>query len=107
MPFKRVFVHWAVEYSDWPGEGAEEMFRYSRVIKEYKFPPLEVLHYLLLTLRIGRHFKSKLSADKARRRVGVRTSAALAEILPFFVLKMTMPPMPASLSAPLANGTSA
>jgi len=38
--FKRVFVHWAVEQFDWPGFGAEEMFRYNKVINEYEFPPL-------------------------------------------------------------------
>ena len=29
------------------------MFRYNKVINEYEFPPLEVLHYLLITLRLG------------------------------------------------------
>ena len=51
LAFKRVFVHWAVEHFDWPGKSAEEMFRYSKVINEYEFPPLEVLHQLLITLR--------------------------------------------------------
>ena len=64
MAFKRVFVHWAVEYFVCPGKGAEEMFRYSRVINEYEFPPLEVLHYLLLTLRLGRHFKGEFRLTK-------------------------------------------
>ena len=57
--FKRVFVHWAVEQFDWPGRSAEEMFRCNKVINEYEFPPLEVLHYLLITLRLGRHFKGE------------------------------------------------
>ena len=62
--FKRVFVHWAVEQFDWPGFGAEEMFRYNKVINEYEFPPLEVLHYLLITLRLGRHFKGEFKLTK-------------------------------------------
>jgi peptidoglycan/xylan/chitin deacetylase (PgdA/CDA1 family) len=62
--FKRVFVHWAVEHFDWPGSGAEEMFRYNKVINEYEFPPLEVLHYLLITLRLGRHFKGEFRLTK-------------------------------------------
>ncbi|WP_240794148.1 hypothetical protein [Pseudorhodobacter turbinis] len=57
--FKRVFVQWAVEHFDWPGSSAEEMFRYNKVINEHEFPPLEVLHYLLVTLRLGRHFKGE------------------------------------------------
>ena len=46
MAFKRVFVHWAVEHFDWPGKSAEEMFRYSKVINEYEFPPIEVLLWI-------------------------------------------------------------
>lgn len=53
--FKRVFVHWAVERFDWPGKSSEEMFRYNKVIDEYEFPPLELLHFLLIRLRLARH----------------------------------------------------
>ena len=62
--FKRVFVHWAVEHFAWPGKSAEEMFRYSKVINEYEFPPLEVLHNILITLRLGRHFKGEFRLTK-------------------------------------------
>ena len=41
--FKRVFAHLAVDYTDWPGLSAEEMFRYEKVFNEYEYPPLEVL----------------------------------------------------------------
>ncbi len=50
--FKRTFVHWAVENFDWPGKSAEEMFRYNKVINEFEFPPLELLHFLLVSLRL-------------------------------------------------------
>ena len=62
--FKHVFVHWAVDNFEWPEMSAEEMFRYSKVINEYEFPPLEVLHYLLITLRLGRHFKGEFRLTK-------------------------------------------
>jgi len=52
--FKREFVHWAVENFDWPGKGAGEMFRYNKVINEHDFPPVEVLHFLLTSLRLAR-----------------------------------------------------
>ena len=64
IALKRVFVHWAVENFEWPGKSAEEMFRYSKVINEYEFPPLEVLHQLLITLRLGRHFKGEFRLTK-------------------------------------------
>ncbi len=57
--FKRVFVHWAVENFEWPGVNAEELFRYNKVLNEYEFPSLEVLHFLLTELRLGRHYKGE------------------------------------------------
>lgn len=64
------------------------MFRYSNVINEYEFPPLEVLHYLPITLRLGRHFKGAFKLT-TRGAVLVRASAPLfAERIPFFVLKI-------------------
>ena len=64
MAFKRIFVHWAVEHFDWPGSGAEEMFRYNKVINEYEFLPLELLHFLLIKLRLARHFKGEFRLTK-------------------------------------------
>lgn len=55
--FRRHFVNWAVEHFDWPGKSAKVMFRYNKVIIEYEFPPLEVLHFQLISLYLGRHFK--------------------------------------------------
>ena len=49
--FKRVFVHWAAEHFDWPDMGYEELFRVNKVLNEYGFPPLELLHFLLLELK--------------------------------------------------------
>jgi hypothetical protein len=86
--FKRVFVHWAVEHFDWPGSSAEEMFRYNRVINEYEFPPLEVLHYLLVTLRFGRHFKGEFRLTKRGAKLAQAPAQLFAELIPFFVLKI-------------------
>jgi len=86
--FKRVFVHWAVEHFEWPGKGAEEMFRYSKVINEYEFPPLEVLHYLLITLRLGRHFKGDFRLTKRGAELAQAPARLFAELIPFFVLKI-------------------
>jgi hypothetical protein len=74
--FKRVFVHWAVVHFDWPGSGTEEIFYYNKVINDYEFAPLEVLHYLLITPRLGRHFKGIF--DWPSRRV-TEDITALAE----------------------------
>jgi hypothetical protein len=86
--FKRIFVHWAVENFDWPGSSAEEMFRYHKVINECEFPPLEVLHQLLTTLRMGRHLKGEFRLTKRGAEL-IRSPARLfAELIPFFVLRI-------------------
>ena len=84
--FKRVFVHWAVEHFDWPGKGAEDMFRYNKVINEYEFPPLEVLHFLLTTLRLGRHFKGEFRLTKRGKELAQAPGRLFAELIPYFVL---------------------
>ena len=86
--FKRAFVHWAVEHFDWPGSGAEEMFRYNKVINEYEFPPLEVLHYLLITLRLGRHFKGEFRLTKRGAELARAPARLFTELIPFFVLEI-------------------
>lgn len=86
--FKRVFVHWAVENFDWPGKSAKEVFRYSEVINEYEFPPLEVLHYLLITLRLGRHFKGEFRMTKRGAELAQAPARLFAELIPFFVFKI-------------------
>jgi len=86
--FKRVFVHWAVEHFKWPGKSAEEMFRYKKVINEYEFPPLEVLHYLLISLRLGRHFKGEFRLTKRGAELAHSPGRLFAELIPYFVLRV-------------------
>ena len=88
MAFKRVFVHWAVEHFEWPGKSADEMFRYSKVINEHEFPPLEVLHQLLITLRLGRHFKGEFRLTKRGAELAGAPERLFAELIPFFVLQI-------------------
>jgi hypothetical protein len=86
--FKRVFVHWAVENFAWPEKSAEEMFRYNKVINEYEFPPLEVLHRVLIALRLGRHFKGEFRLTKRGAELAQAPARLFAEIIPFFVLNI-------------------
>ena len=83
--FKRVFVHWAVEHFDWRGRSAEEMFRYNKVINEYEFPPLEVLHFLLISLRLGRHFKGEFRLTKQGADLAQGPGRLFAELIPYFL----------------------
>jgi hypothetical protein len=86
--FKRVFVHWAVEHFDWPGQSAEEMFRFCKVINEYDFEPLDLLHYLFITLRLGRHVKGEFRLTKRGADLVRAPGRLFSELIPFFVLKI-------------------
>ncbi|WP_116600228.1 hypothetical protein [Primorskyibacter marinus] len=86
--FKRVFVHWAVEHFDWPGSSGEQMFRYSKVINEYEFPPLEVLHFVLISFRLGRHFKGEFRLTKRGATLAQTPGKLFAELIPFFLLEI-------------------
>ena len=86
--FKRVFVHWAVEHFEWPGKSAEEMFRYNKVINEYEFSPLEVLHFLLISLRLGRHFKGEFRLTKRGVELAQSPGRLFTELIPFYVFEI-------------------
>jgi hypothetical protein len=86
--FKRAFVHWAIEHFDWPGKSAEEMFRYKNVINEYEFPPLEILHFLLISLRLGRHFKGEFRPTKRGTELAQNPGRLFAELIPCFVFRI-------------------
>lgn len=88
MAFKRVFVHWAVEHFGWPGSNSEEMFRYNKVINEYEFPPLELLHFLLIKLRLARHFKGQFRLTKRGAELSEAPGRLFTELVPFFVLEI-------------------
>lgn len=86
--YKRVFVHWAVEHFDWTRSSAEEIFCYNKVVNEYEFPPLEVVHYLLITLRLGRHFKGEFRLTKRGAELAQAPGKLFAELVHFFVLQL-------------------
>lgn len=83
--FKRVFVHWAAEHFRWPGLGYAELFRYKKVLNEYEFPPLEMTHFLLKELKLGRHYKGCLKTTKQGAALAADRGKLFAEIIPFFL----------------------
>lgn len=55
--FKRSFVYWAAEHFAWPDRNLEDLLRYQKVLNEQDFQPLELLHHLLIMLKLGRHYR--------------------------------------------------
>ncbi len=60
------------------------MFRFNKVINEYEFPPLEVLHFLLISLRLGRHFKGEFRLTKRGAELAETPGRLFAELIPYF-----------------------
>lgn len=86
--FQRKFVHWAVEHVDWPGYGPEEAFSVSKVVNEYEFPPIQVVHFLLLQRKLGRHYKGKFLLTKKGKDLLNSPGALFDQLIPFFLLEV-------------------
>jgi len=86
--FNRSFVHWAAEHFDWPGRSHEELFRYNKVLNEGDFPPLELLHFLLITLKLGRHYKGEFRLTRRGEDLLQLPGALLHELIPFYLLNV-------------------
>lgn len=86
--FKRSFVHWAAEHFEWPGRSCEELFRYNKALNEYDFPPLELLHFLLIALRLGRHYKGEFRLTEKGKDLSSSPGELFHELIPFYILNV-------------------
>ncbi|MBU0643459.1 MAG: hypothetical protein KKA78_09585 [Alphaproteobacteria bacterium] len=86
--FQRKFVHWVIEHVDWPGYGPEEAFSVSKVVNEYEFPPIQIVHVLLLQLKLGRHYKGKFLLTKKGKDLLNSPGTLFDQLIPFFLLEV-------------------
>lgn len=86
--FKRVFVHWAAEHFRWPHMHHQELLRYRSVLNEYDFPPLEVTHYLLKAMKLGRHYRGRFRATKQGEALAIDRAKLFAELIPFYLFRI-------------------
>lgn len=86
--FKRVFVHWAAEHFEWPLMSKEELFELNKVLNESDFPPLELLHFLLIQRKLGRHYKGEFRITKRGAELLKSPAALFAELIPFFLFEI-------------------
>jgi hypothetical protein len=63
--FKRKFVEWAAGEFDWPGHTEADLFAINKVLNEWDFPPLEMLHGLMILMELGRHYKGQFRLTRA------------------------------------------
>lgn len=65
----RKCVTWAAEEFQWPGYEPEELYQLNRVLNEQDFPPLTIMHDLLVGAKLMRHFKGKVVLTKSGRQL--------------------------------------
>lgn len=61
---KRYFVAWAVQAFAWPGYTCEDLYAVNKVLNESDFPPLGILHDILLAGKLVQHRKGMLHATQ-------------------------------------------
>lgn len=86
--FKRVFVNWAAEAFVWPQWTVEDLYRVNKVLNEYDFDPLEVLHNLLIDLKLGRHYKGTFRITKLGQGLLDRPAELFDLIVPFYLFNV-------------------
>ncbi|WP_369820221.1 hypothetical protein [Thioclava sp. SK-1] len=86
--FKRDYVHWALTHFDWPGRAAEDILAVSKVVNEADFPPLELIHFLLIHCKLGRHFKGTFRATKEGVRLASSPASLFAELIPLYLFEV-------------------
>ena len=75
---KRYFVEWAAEAFAWPKHTAADLYSMNKVLNEVDFPPLVVLHDLLVGLKLARHHKGAMQISKWGTKVRHRPGVVLA-----------------------------
>ena len=66
---KRYFVEWAAEAFRWPHFTAADLYAVNKVLNEHDFPPLVMLHDLLISAKLTRHYKGAMALTKLGRQL--------------------------------------
>ena len=84
--FYRKFVTWAADDFRWPGYEAEELYRLNKVLNEWDFLPLAIMHELLIGARLIRRYKGKALLSQAGKRIVGDYGALQAELFDTFFI---------------------
>lgn len=86
--FKRNFVHWAAAEFNWPGHTEQDLFAVNKVLNEQDFMPLVDIHFLLTTLKMGRHYKGQFKLTKAGSELVAQPGRLFGIIAPFYLFEV-------------------
>jgi len=85
---KRHFVHWAAREFGWPGMTEEILFAVNKVLNEYDYPPLVMLHDLLIHLKIARHYKKAFHITKAGQALVGKPGKLFGILTPYYLFEV-------------------
>ena len=86
--FNRKFVTWAAEDFRWPDYQAEQLYVVNKVLNEPDFPPLAIIHELMIAARLLRHYKGKALTTKGGKAMISDYGALQAELIDTFFLAL-------------------
>lgn len=69
---KRYFVEWAAEAFAWPYHTPDDLYAVNKVLNEHDFLPLMVLHDVLLSAKLVRHYKGAMHMTKLAKQLRTR-----------------------------------
>jgi len=75
---KRYFVQWAAEAFAWPYYEPEDLYYLNKVLNEQDFPPLMILHDVLLSAKLVRHAKGAMHCTKLGKQLQKQPGALWA-----------------------------
>lgn len=86
--FKRKFVEWAASEFDWPGYTEADLYAINKVLNEIDFPPLELLHGLMILMKLGRHYKGQFKLTRAGQALVGHPGQIFGTVVPFFLFRV-------------------
>lgn len=89
---KRYFVEWAAEMFAWPHYAVEDLYAINKVLNEGDFPPLVILHDVLLGTKLVRHYKGKLCITKSGQALRQQPATLWAVLANYFLCELDHAP---------------
>lgn len=101
--FRRTFVHWAAAAFDWPGHTEADLYAVNKVLNEWDFPPLMLLHDLMIAMKLGRHYKDEFRLTKTGQALAGHPGRIFGTVVPFFLFRINHASMSRFDDAPILS----
>ncbi|MDE2344657.1 MAG: hypothetical protein KGL63_14925 [Betaproteobacteria bacterium] len=84
---KRYFVEWAAKAFDWPHYSLEYLYAVNKVLNEVDYLPLVLLHDLLVSAKLTRHYQGTMHLTKLARDLKTRPAALWTHLTQRFLIE--------------------